>query len=277
MAGVMRRLSWGRVMLPKLYINGFSCLTGDVQPEALASFLEVRALRRAEQISKNALWCACRALAQAKLAQAEKVAMGMSLAVGAGALASTIKFMDSILEDGDELSSPTAFASSVHNSVSLLLSMFLHLKGPCVITGQLDASFAGALLTAQQFLARKMCANVLVVLTEDVNPLLTEQLQKDATAFCPFIYQPQAPAARVAGALVVSAMPTPTTQFVLENVQLSCAEEVTACSQPQIPVCSCAHSLLLLEKYLQTKDAFSMHEQFAGTILHIEGKPYVLA
>ena len=264
-------------MLPKLYINGFSCLTGDAQSKELAAFVEVRSLRRAEQISKNALLCACRALAHAKLDKTDQANMGISMAIGAGALASTLKFMDSIIEDGDELSSPTAFASSVHNSVSLMLSMFLHTKGPCVITGQLDASLAGALLTAQQFLARKMCSHVLVVLTEDINPLLIEQFQKDSKIFDPFIYQPQAAAKRVAGAFVVSAEPTPTTQFVLDKVQLSRTDDVTTCSQLQLSICSCAHSLLLLEKELKENAAFSMQEQFAGTILHVEGKPYVLS
>ena len=272
----MLLLFWGPPMLPKLYINGFSCLTGDAQPAELAAFVEVRSLRRAEQISKNALLCAYRALAQAKLDKTDHANMGISMAIGAGALASTLKFMDSIIEDGDELSSPTAFASSVHNSVSLMLSMFLHIKGPCVITGQMDASLAGAFLTAQQFLVRNMCSHVLVVLTEDINPLLIEQIQKDSKVFDPFIYQPQAPAMRLSGALVISAEPTQVTQFVLDKVQLSRIDDVTTHSQPQLPICSCAHGLLLLEKYLKENAVFSMQEQFSGSILHIEGKPYVL-
>lgn len=264
-------------MLPKLYINGFSCLTGDAQAEELAAFVEVRSLRRAEQISKNALLCACRALTQAKLEKTDQANMGISMAIGAGALGSTLKFMDSIIEDGDELSSPTAFASSVHNSVALMLSMFLHIKGPCVITGQLDASLAGALLTAQQFLARHMCSQVLVVLTEDINPVLMGELQKNSSVFDPFIYQPQAPATRVAGALVVSSEPTQSTQFVLEKIQLLRTDDEAIQSQPQVLTCSCAHSLLVLEKYLQKNSVFSMQEQFSGSILQIEGKPYVLA
>lgn len=264
-------------MLPKLYINGFSCLTGDAKPEELAAFVEVRSLRRAEQISKNALLCAYRALAQAQVDPSVQADMGISMAIGAGALGSTLKFMDSIIEDGDELSSPTAFASSVHNSVALMLSMFLHIKGPCVITGQLDASLAGALLTAQQFLARKMCSHVLVVLTEDVNPLLTQVLEKDSSAFAPFMYQPKSPVCRVAGALVVSAATTKTTQFTLDQVQLSRTDDISAQTQPQLPVQSCAHSLLELEKHLEKDVPFSMQEQFAGAILRIEGKPYVLA
>ncbi|MBQ3667154.1 MAG: beta-ketoacyl synthase chain length factor [Elusimicrobiaceae bacterium] len=273
----MPQLYWGLAMLPKLYINGFSCLTGDAQAEDFAPFMEVRKLRRAEQISKNVLLCAFRTLEQAHLKDVPHTDLAISLAMGAGALESTIKFMDSIIEDGDELSSPTAFASSVHNSTALFLSMFLGIHGPCVVTGQLDASFAGALLTAQQFLAKGMCKHVLVALAEDVNPLLTEQLQKDSSLFDPFMYQPQSPAERVAGALMVSAHPMQATQFVLDSVQLRCTDDVATQSQPQLPVRSCAHSVLLLDKYLQQNAPFTMHEQFAGTILNIEGMPYVFS
>jgi hypothetical protein len=263
-------------MLPKLFINGFSCLTGEAAPEDFASFMDVRKLRRAEQISKNALLCAFRALEQANIKDASKADMGISLAMGAGALNSTLKFMDSIIEDGDELSSPTAFAGSVHNSTALFLSMILGIHGPCVVTGQLDASFAAALLTAQQFLAKNMCKQMLVVVSEEVNPLLTEELQKDVHVFDPFVYQPQLPATRLAGAFVVSAMPTPATQFVLEAVSLSTTTDIHTKSKP-VPVHSCAHSVLCLADELQQKKPFTLREQFAGTILKIAGSPYVHA
>ena len=264
-------------MLPKLFVNGFSCLTGDASLEDLAPFVEVRTLRRAEPISKNVLLCTFLALQQARIELEQREDMGISLAMGAGALGSTLKFMDSIIEDGDELSSPTAFASSVHNSTSLMISRLLHIHGPCVVTGQLDASFAGALLTAQQFLAKQMCRQVLVVLTEDVNPLLQEVLEKDPRTFAPFMYQPTCEVKRVAGALVVSAVAAPTTQFVLEEIQLSAMADKQVASQPQLPVQSCAHSFLVLHEHLQAKKAFFMLEQFSGIQFALKGKPYVLS
>ena len=262
-------------MLPKLFINGAVCLTGDAAPEDFAPFMDVRKLRRAEPISKNVLWCAFKALEQAQLKDISQANLGISLAMGAGALGSTLKFMDSIVQNGDELSSPTAFASSVHNSTALFLSMLLGIHGPCVVTGQLDASFAAALLTAQQFLAKNMCEQVLVAITEDVNPLLAEQLQKDPQIFAPFIYQSSLPPTRLAGALVVSAGPTAATQFVLDTVSLSNTSDLQTQSTPWVTTCSCAHSAALLDSYLQKKEPFVLREQFAGTILEIAGEPYV--
>lgn len=264
-------------MLPKLYVNGFSCLKGDATTEDFAPFVEARKLRRAEQISKNLLLCTYRALQQARLPEQEVHEMGISLGIGAGALESTFKFINSILEDGDELSSPTAFASSVHNSTALMLSMFLKIHGPCVITGQFDASFAGALLTAQQFLAKKMCSHVLVAVTEDVNPLVQEELTKDSSAFNPFVYQPACPALRVAGAYVVSSTPTAQTRFALRDIHLSCSSDKSAKTTPQLDVCSCAHSALLLANALEKKEPVSFREQFAGTILEVKAEPYVFS
>ena len=264
-------------MLPKLYINGFSCLKGDAKPEDFAPFVDVRKLRRAEQISKNVLLCTYRALQQAQLPVQAVHEMGLSLGIGAGALGSTLKFINSILEDGDELSSPTAFASSVHNSTALMLSMFLQIHGPCVITGQFDASFAGTLLTAQQFLAKKMCSNVLIAVTEDVNPLVQEELAKDATIFEPYVYQPTKPAQRLSAAYVVSDAPTTQTRFVLRDIHLSCSSDKSAKTPPQLEVCSCAHSALLLANALEKKEPVSFREQFAGTILELKVEPYVFS
>lgn len=264
-------------MLPKLYVNGFSCLIADATAEDFTPFVDVRKLRRAEQVSKNVLLCAFRALQQAQIEPSAQENLGISLAMGAGALGSTLKFMDSIIEDGDELSSPTAFASSVHNFTSLMLSMFLHIHGPCVVTGQLDSSLGGALLSAQQFLFKRMCLQVLVALTEDVNPLLVSVLEKNPAQFDPYIYQPACPPQRVAGALLVSAEPTKNTQFVLRDIALSRTEDVRAATQEKVPVQSCAHSLLLLNNSLQTKASFDLREQFAGTILGVKGEPYVLS
>ncbi len=263
-------------MRSKLFINGFSSLVGDAPAEAFAPFVDVRKLRRAETVSKNVLLCACQALAQAKITPQEQAALGISLAMGAGALSSTIKFMDSIIDDGDELSSPTAFASSVHNSTALMLSMFLQIHGPCVITGQFDASFAGALITAQQFLAKKMCRHVLVALTEDVNPVVTQILTKDPHIFDPYVYQPEVAPARVAVALVVSDEPTPTTRFVLPRVELIRTDDMQATLSPT-SVSSCAHDALALVRQFDTQKPFVLDEKFAGSVLHVEGEPYVPA
>ena len=261
-------------MPDSLYINGFAYLIGDAAAEDFAPFTEVRKLRRMEGICKNALLCAFRALEQAGAdLAAPKENTGLSIAMGAGALESTCKFMDSIITDGDALSSPTAFAGSVHNSAGLALSMFLRIKGPCLITGQLDASFAGALLTARQLLAKKMCRDVLVAVAEDVNPLLPFVLTRYGADFAPFLYGHTQPFQRVAAALFVSAEPNARTQFAVRELTLArCADDKI--QVPPAEFCSCAHSAVAFVRQLQARADFTFDTCFAGSSLHVEAKKY---
>lgn len=157
-----------------LFITGSSFLLGDIEQGAFSPYVDAKKLRRMEKIAKNVLWCAFSACQQAKIEFQKENNLGLSLAVGAGSLESTLRFLDSIIEDGDALSSPTAFAGSVHNSTALTLSLFLHSHGPCVTTGQLDSSFAASFLTAQQFLESGMCEQVLVAATDDINPVAAQ-------------------------------------------------------------------------------------------------------
>ena len=260
--------------MTKLFINGFSYLLGDAQPEDFVPFTEPRKLRRMEGISKNALLCAYRAFEQAGIdTAAVKEDMGLSIAMGAGALESTCKFMDTIIADGDALSSPTAFAGSVHNSAGLTLSMFLHIKGPCLITGQLDASFAGALLTAQQLLAQQMCKNVLVAAAEDINPVFADLLPRYAQDFAPFFCGYPRPFKRVAAAFAVSGESTEKTQFALDHLTLS-RTDADAEKTPAPEFCSCAYPAVhFAEKLAQGKDV-DFCEIFAGHIFKAEVKRY---
>lgn len=274
----MPHLFWGLIMLPDLYIDGFSSLIGECSLEDFAPFLQARSLRRADSISKNVLLCSFRAMQQAGLNGVQHKDTGISLAMGAGALTSTVKFMDSIIEDGDELSSPTAFASSVHNSAALVLSVFLNIKGPCVITGQFDSSFAAALLTARQFIAKEMCRKVLLAATEDINPLVADILCKDNALLAPFIYCPHLPPKRAAAAFIVSAKPTDKTLFVLKNISLGIEDNSAKAQEqntPDIQINSCAHTALSLAEYLKSAKPFAMHDTFAGAVLNINGEPYV--
>lgn len=257
----------------KLFINGFSYLIGDGAAADFEPFVQVRKLRRMEGISKNALLCSFQALAQAGIdPDVPKPDMGLSIAMGAGALESTCKFMDSIIEDGDELSSPTAFAGSVHNSAGLTLSMFLHITGPCLITGQLDASFAGALLTARQLLAKKMCKQVLLAVAEEVNPVLVDVTPRYEKDFAPLLCGYAQPFKRAAAAFVVTGEPTEKTQFVAENISFGC-EEKQPCVE-KTDFCSCAHTAVSFARQLAAQKDFTFYESFAGSTLQAEVKIY---
>lgn len=254
------------------YINGFSALTGDADAASLTPYFEARRLRRMETIAKNALLCSCRALEQAGIDVLAPKDTGLCVAVGAGALESTCKFMDSIIDDGDELSSPTAFAGSVHNSTGLTLSVFLHVNGPCVTTGQFDFSFAAALLTAREFLKRNMCKETLVAVAEDVNPAAASLAPKHPELFAPVLRGSKGPFLRAAAAFVISAQPTEKTLFAVNRFYFSRTDTPNApCSQ----FSSAAAPALEAVRLLEQSKAFTLKDVFGGAEMTLEATPYV--
>lgn len=259
-------------MTADFYINGFSALTGTADAAAFAPYFEARRLRRMESIAKNALLCSCRAFEQAGMDIHAPKETGLSVAAGAGSLESTCKFMDSIIDDGDELSSPTAFAGSVHNSTGLTLSVFLHLNGPCVTTGQFDFSFPAALLTAREFLKRGMCQDALVAVAEDVNPSAAALAPENTALFAPVLRGAQGPFVRAAAAFVLSAEPTAKTLFCVNRF---CFSRTDAPAAPCSTVPTAAACALETAARLQQGGAFTLKDIFAGAEMILEVSPYV--
>ena len=256
--------------MPKIYFNGFAFYEGDVPTEKFIPYVEPRRLRRMENMAKNALFCSFQSLEQAHLPIAEPKMMGLSVAVGAGSLENTCKFMDSILDDGDELSSPTAFAGSVHNSTGLALSLFLQIKGPCVTTGQFEASFPAALLSAISFLKKGCCSDVLLVVAEDVNCVARSYAPNRPNLFQPLLRAPHGPFERVAAAMILSIEPAGEQPFELTRVEFLRTDQMLSSDSP-LP------SFVAMEtvRLLQRGQAFSLKDGFAGTSFILEAKPYV--
>ncbi len=82
----------------------------------LDDFLSKKALRRVDHFSKMALLGSYLALQDAGQLEGDRQRMGMIVATGYGASRTTFAFLDSFVNDGDQLSSPTHFSNSVHNA-----------------------------------------------------------------------------------------------------------------------------------------------------------------
>lgn len=255
----------------EIYINGFYGREGDIISEELAAFVPPQRLRRIEKLGKNVLYCACQACAQAGENIQTPKPWGLSVAADAGSLESTCKFMDTIISDGDELSSPTAFASSVHNSTALMLSMFLHLSGPCVTSGQFDFSFAAAWQSACQFLHRGMCTQALVAVAEDLNPVVAAQAPGQAAQLKAVLRSSTGPFVRRSSAFVLSLQPTDKTLFSIHRFAFS-RTEGRPFSAPQTQNLSGA---LCLVECLQNRKPFVLTDVFADACMLMEGTPYV--
>lgn len=255
--------------MTKIYFNGFASLANDASLEQFVPYVEPRRLRRMEAMAKNTLLCSFRALEQAQMPLTSLKTMGLSVAVGAGSLENTCKFMDSILQDGDELSSPTAFAGSVHNSTALSLSIFLNINGPCVTTGQFEASFPAALLSACSFLHQGACEDVLIAVAEDVNGVAASYAPNHVELFQQLLRTARGPFERAAAAMVLSTNPQPGS-FELTRFEFNRTEDGSKSVSNQA-----AFTAMETVRLLQTGKSFILTDDFAGTQFKLEATPYV--
>lgn len=152
-------------MLPEADRRALLC---DVSP--LERFFPKRALRRMDRFSRLALLGACLCLEDAGLLQEKgkggvqsgDKSMGLILATGYGAAATTFAFLDSCIDDGDALASPTHFSNSVHNAAAANVAIQLGMEGPALTVSQFGFSFASALATAALWLHEGRAATILL-------------------------------------------------------------------------------------------------------------------
>ena len=140
--------------------------------ERLEEFVPKRSLRRIDHYSKMGLLGAYLAIQDAGLLGSDLSRLGVVIASGYGATATTFAFLDSIIGDGDICASPTHFANSVHNSAAANISIMLGAKGPSLTVSQFDMSVPSALLSAQQWLAEGRAEAVLFGAIDELSDLI---------------------------------------------------------------------------------------------------------
>lgn len=149
---LLSSLASGDVSVSKVELRDhqFSLYQADTSP--LETYLNKRALRRIDHFSRLALLGAFQALEDWGQAELDRSRLGVVICSGFGALNTTFKFLDSVLENGDSFASPTAFSNSVHNSAAAHISIQLKITGPSLTVSQFDQSLVSGLISAQQWL-----------------------------------------------------------------------------------------------------------------------------
>ena len=136
----------------------------------LAAALPGIPLRRIPRYARMALLAAIRALDDAGWRQGPEM-RDTALVVGtaySGAQMS-MDFMDSLIDDGPRLASPTAFSHAVNNMGTGLLSLLLQVRGPCLTVSQFELSFAGAVCAAITLLHAGRARRVLVGTVDEID------------------------------------------------------------------------------------------------------------
>jgi len=136
----------------------------------LKDFVPSKALRRMDHFTRMGLLGAHLALKDAGLDPAAG-GLGLVIASGYGATATTYALLDSIIQDGDTCSSPTAFSSSLHNACAANIAIQLGCTGPNLTVSQFELSVPSALLSACQWLQEGRVDRVLFGAIDELSDL----------------------------------------------------------------------------------------------------------
>ncbi len=142
-------------------------------PSPLKEFISPKKLRRVNKYSKIATLAASLALQDAGYdIPPHNANIAVIVASGYGASTTTFKFLDDIIQEGDEFASPTQFSNSVHSSAASHITILLQIQGPCLTVTQFEMSPVAALLNAQTWLREKRVDAVLLGGVDEINPVL---------------------------------------------------------------------------------------------------------
>jgi len=128
----------------------------------LNEFIPRTNLRRVDHYARMGLLAASLALKDSGEVKIRRSRLGIVVATGYGASATTSAFLDSFINEGDTFPSPTHFSNSVHNAAAAHISIFLKASGPCLTVSQFELSLASALLTAMTWLEERRVDFVLL-------------------------------------------------------------------------------------------------------------------
>lgn len=142
--------------------------------EALSNYVPKRSLRRIDHYARMALLGGYLALEDAAISTDQCEKLGVIVASGYGAVATTLNFLDSVLDDGDSCASPTSFSNSLHNVAAAYLSMQLQAFGPSLTVSQFELSMCSALQTAACWLKQGRVDTVLIGGVDEYTSLLND-------------------------------------------------------------------------------------------------------
>ena len=166
-------------------INILSCAYAN-NTAGIEKYFELKQIRRMDQFSRLALKAGAKCLEAAGLNLKQEKNIGLIIATGYGPIKRTCEFMDSIIDFGDECSSPLAFSSSVHNSALTSLSILLNIKGPALTVSNLETSFDSACLTAQTWLNCNMADKILLGAVDERHFVAENILKENPEVFAKF-------------------------------------------------------------------------------------------
>ena len=144
-----------------------------VTKETLTDKKLLKKMRRADRFSRMAVLAAVDAVTDSRLQlSGDKQNLGIILSTALGPHATTFKYLDDILEYGDDSTSPTLFSHSVHNAATSYISATIGCRGPTLTLSQFGLSFHQTLILAQAWLDEGRCDYVLAGSVDECGPAM---------------------------------------------------------------------------------------------------------
>lgn len=122
------------------------------------TFFNPASLRRMSNVIRMGLATSREALEKASLEQPGAILVG----TGLGCVKDTVKFLEQVIGQDEQLLNPTAFIQSTHNTVSGQIALMLGCRNHNLTFSQKGISFETALLEAIMLLGEEKCDNVLI-------------------------------------------------------------------------------------------------------------------
>lgn len=134
--------------------------------EKIKEYFSLREIRRLDNYVRIVL------LLCAEILKEEKEGFGIVLGTAFGSFKTNCDFLDSIIFQGFEGSSPMLFTGTVYNSPFAPIGMFKDLIGPSFCVSNFEKTFNSALFLSKILLDLKICKKILLIFAEEVSPLM---------------------------------------------------------------------------------------------------------
>jgi 3-oxoacyl-[acyl-carrier-protein] synthase II len=142
----------------------------DVQ--GLDRFVPRASLRRIDHFSQMALLAANLAIEDSTTPLPKDTSrIGIIFGSAYGPAFTTLRFLDGVIDFGDNCGSPTLFTNSVHNSLASLVSMSLHILGPSLTVTCFHQTARAIFETAELWLDNEVVDRVLLGLGDENCPV----------------------------------------------------------------------------------------------------------
>ena len=125
-------------------------------------------LRRADRFTKMSVIAAYDALTgRPELEHIDRSRVGIIMCTAFGPHSTTFKFLDDILQFGDDNASAITFSHSVHNAATSYIALALGITGPTTTITQFHNPFEYGVMLAECWLNEKRCDHVLLCMCDE--------------------------------------------------------------------------------------------------------------